>query len=489
MENQNKKTGLTRRDFVKGAALTAAAFTIVPRHVLGGPGFIPPSDQLNIAGIGVGGRGQSILRDAYNKGASNIVALCDVDEVRAQGTFNEYPKAKRYKDFRVMLNEMNKDIDAVMIATPDHTHAVIAMAAMQMGKHVYLEKPLTQTVWEARMLTQAAHKYNLATQMGNQGNSSNDIRRIAEWIGAGLIGEVTSVQTWTNRPVWPQGKPTPSDKPPVPTTLDWDLWQGPAKLRDYSPQYLPFKWRGWWEYGTGALGDMACHIIDPVFVALKLGYPLSVEASVVNVYVDDFKAGDFPDSCPPASAIHFEFGAREGMPPVKLHWFDGGIMPERPIELRDDEEMGDPNGGVIFEGTKGKIMCGCYAANPRLLPTSKMEGFNEPAKTIARVVGNHQTSWVAACKAGSLAEANKLASSNFDYAGKLTETILMGNLALRSLSAKELIAGKDPNLANSYRKIGRKKLIWDGPNMKITNLEQANQFVKREYRDGWSLGV
>lgn len=464
---------------------------IVPRAVLGGSGYVAPSDKLNIAAIGAGGKGNSNIRMAarWEKGSlktmENIVALCDVDQERAAETFKQFPDAKRYKDFRVMLEEMKDDIDAVMISTPDHTHAVAAMACMQSGKHVYVEKPLTHNIYEARMLTETAKRLSLVTQMGNQGNSSNDIRRICEWIWAGEIGDVRQVHAWTNRPVWPQGLPAPTETMQVPAHLDWDLWQGPAPERGYHQAFLPFKWRGWWDYGTGALGDMACHIIDPVFKALKLGYPTSVEASKGVVFVADFQRAETPESCPPSSLIHFEFPSRGAMPAVKLHWYDGGMMPQRPAELKDDEQMGDWSGGVIFVGDKGKIMCGCYAANPKLLPTSKMEGFNEPEQVLKRVEGNHQTSWVAACKAGD----NSLASSSFDYAGPLTETILMGNLAIRSLDIKELVPGKDPNRPNSYIFTGNKKLLWDGENMKITNYEPANQFVKRQYRNGWSLGV
>lgn len=477
-----KKNKTTRRSFLASSTLSAAGFMIVPRHVLGGVNYIAPSDKLNIAGVGVGGRGYGILKNASvlneetKTTTENVVAICDVDDVRAAKAYEHYPKAKKYKDFREMLDEMKGDIDAVMVGTPDHTHAVIAMAAMQEGKHVYVEKPLTHSVYEARMLTETAQKYKVATQMGNQGNSSNDIRRICEWIAAGEIGNVTEVQCWTNRPIWPQGKQPPTEKVAVPDTLAWDLWLGPAAYRDYHPDYLPFKWRGWWDFGTGALGDMACHIIDPAFKALKLGYPVSVEASASAMYVDDFKAGDMSSSFPSSSIINFEFPEREGMPVVKLTWMDGGLQPQRPVELKDDEMMGDWSGGVIFIGDKGKIMCGCYASNPKLLPSSKMEDFKEPAQTIERIEEGHERSWVAACKGG------KPASSNFDYAGPLTETVLMGNLAVKSFHLSHPEGGRN----HVY---GRKKLLWDGKNMKITNFDPANEFVKRKYRDGWSLGV
>lgn len=475
---KNDKKGISRRQFVTGLGASVALFSIVPRHVLG-RGFVPPSDKLNIAAVGVGGKGYSNIIAAYNGGTENMVAFCDVDDLRAEKIYKEMPNVKRYKDFRKMLEADKNSIDAVIVSTPDHTHAVIAMAAMQLGKHVYVEKPLTHNIYEARMLTEAARKYKVATQMGNQGSSGEGVRLMTEWIQAGVIGDVTNVHAWTNRPIWPQGLTTPTEKVAVPKTLDWDVWLGPAKFRDYHPAYLPFGWRGWWDFGTGALGDMACHIIDPIFRALKLGYPTSVEASVTGVWNAGFKPAVVTDSCPPSSTIHLEFPEREGMPPVKMHWYDGGIRPQRPVELKEEELMGDNNGGVIFEGTRGKIMCGCYGANPTLLPTSEMAYFNiDKLKTLPRIENNsngHQTSWVKACK------GETPASSNFDYSGPLTETVLMGNLALRSLGLSWEKDGKKLS--------GDRRLLWDGKNMKITNFEPANQFVKREYREGWSLGV
>jgi predicted dehydrogenase len=435
---------ISRRTFMGGVA--AAAFTVVPRHVLGGPRYTPPSEKLNIAGIGVGGKGGG---DIGAVSSENIVALCDVDEKRAVETFNKYPNAKKYKDFRKMLTEMDKQIDAVVVATPDHVHAPASMMAIKMGKHVYCEKPLTHSIYEARMLTEAARKYKVATQMGNQGHSGEGARLICEWIWAGAIGKVREVHAWTDRPIWPQGIDRPEEMPAVPSTLAWDLWLGPAPKRPYHPAYLPFKWRGWWDFGTGALGDMACHIIDPVFWALKLGYPKSVEA--VSTKVNS-------ETAPTASIIYYEFGAREGMPPVKMTWYDGELMPARPQELEEGRKMGSKNGGALFVGDKGMLMCGCYGKNPRLIPESKMQEFERPEKTIPRVEGHHQD-WLAACKGG------KPACSNFDYAGPLTEVVLLGNLALR--------AGK--------------RLEWDGENMRVTNVPEANQYVRRDYRAGWTL--
>ena len=441
-----KNTKVSRRKFLGGAATTVVAFTIVPRHVLGGPGQTPACEKLNIAGIGVGGKGAG---DIGGVSSENIVALCDVDEKQAAGTFEKYPKAKKYKDFRRMLDKMDKQIDAVVVATPDHIHAPAAMMAIKMGKHVYVEKPLTHSVYEARQLTEAARKYGVATQMGNQGHSSEDARLICEWIQDGAIGQVREVHAWTDRPIWPQGIDRPKDLPPIPATLDWDLWLGPAPERPYNPAYLPFKWRGWWDFGAGALGDMGCHIIDPAFWALKLGYPTSVEA--ISTPVND-------ETAPLASKVDYEFPARGDMPPVKLSWYDGKLRPTNPEELEVGRRMGSRNGGTLFVGDKGKLVCGCYGKSPRLIPETMMKEYKRPPKTIPRVKGHHQD-WIQACKGG------KAASSNFDYAGPLTETVLLGNVAIRA---------------------GR-KILWDGENMKATNIPEANKYVRREYREGWSL--
>ncbi len=440
---------MSRRDFLSSVAATAAAFTIVPHYVLGGePNNLPPSEKLNIAAIGIGGMGKRNLRECETE---NIVALCDVDDNYAGKIFNKYPDAKKYRDYRVMLDKQ-KDIEAVIIATPDHSHAVIAMEVMKRGKHVYLQKPLAHTVYEARMLTEAARKYSkVITQMGNQGHSSEGARLICEWIWDGAIGPVREVHAWTSRPRWPQGIDRPKESEPVPATLDWDLWLGPAPERPYNSCYHPFKWRGWWDFGTGALGDMACHIIDPAFWALKLGYPVNVEASSTKVN---------SETAPLASIVRYQFPARGDMPAVKLTWYDGGLLPSRPEELEPGRRIGDDDGGVIFVGDKGKLMCGCYASGPRLIPETKMQEYKRPEKTIPRINGSHEQGWIKACKEGSQA------CSNFNYAGPLTETVVMGNLAIRNPG---------------------KKLDWDGANMKVTNLEEANKYVNEPYRQGWSL--
>jgi predicted dehydrogenase len=481
-ENNNTTNGdLSRRRFIKTAGTAAAAFTIVPRFVLG-KGYRAPSDTLYVAGIGVGGKGESDIRSFAESGKAEIAFLCDVDDRRAAKSIERFPKAKFYKDFREMLDKEHKSIDAVSVSTPDHNHAVQAHAAMQLGKHVYVQKPLTHDIYEARILTEAAKKYKVVTQMGNQGASGDGVRQLREWYNAGIIGEVHTVYVWTNRPVWPQGIPWPTEKSQVPKELDWDLWLGTAPYKDYVEKIVPFNWRGWWDYGTGALGDMACHLVEPPFRVLNLNYPLDVTASVGSVYVDEFQRGYFPESCPPSSYIVFTFPGK-GKQNIKLHWMDGGIQPPRPDELGPNEIMGDGGNGVIFIGTKGKMMCSTYGANPRLLPTSKTEEV-KIRQTIPRVPGGadgHYAQWVEACLKGY---GNMEVSSPFEIAGPLTETILMGNLAIRSHDIREPRKDRPGQFDYPGRNI---KLMWDGKNMRITNFDPANQFVKREYREGWKL--
>jgi predicted dehydrogenase len=474
---KNKQLQKSRRNFIRNSAVTAAGFFIVPRHVLG-RGFIAPSDKLNIAGIGVGGKGTSDLMEFAKSPKVNIVALCDVDDRQAKGSVKQFSKATYYKDFREMLEKEKNNIDACSISTPDNTHAVATLAAMQLGKHVYTQKPLTHDIYEARILTEAAKKYKVVTQMGNQGGSGDGVRRTKELIDAGLIGDVTKVDCWTNRPVWPQGIPTPTGKFDTPTELNWDLWIGPAKMIDFNPAYLPFNWRGWWAFGTGALGDMACHIMDPVFRCLPIDYPSDVEASVATMWKEMWNDTQNTDACPASSIIHLTYPKNKGKGTIKVSWYDGGLLPQRPDELLPDEKMGNWDGGVLFTGTKGKLMADCYGANPRLLPTIKMKE-KLPAPTLARVPEGHYVQWVNACIAGY---GKGVTSSPFEFAGPFTESILIGNLAIRSFLMK------NPNLKGWDDKyLGRKKLLWDAKNMKITNFDEANQFVKREYRDGWNL--
>lgn len=467
----------SRRKFIQHTALAASGFFIVPRFVLG-KGYTAPSDKLNIAGIGVGGKAEVNLPYAFNKGSDNIAALCDVDDRQAVNGRKRWPKAPYYKDFRRMLEKENKHIDAVIITTPDHMHFVQAMAALELGKHVYCEKPLTHDIYEARMLTRAAAKRKVVTQMGNQGSSGDDTRVIETWVQDGVIGDVHTVHVWTNRPTWPQGVPAPKGNHSIPKELDWDLWLGTAPARNYNPAYLPAIWRGWVDFGTGSLGDMGCHFIDVPYRALKLGYPVAVETSVGSVYTGFFEEAIYKDSYPPSAKTHIQFPARENMPAVEMIWYDGGIRPKRPVELLPDEEMGEYDGGIIFEGTKGKIMAGLFGRNPTLLPTRKMKETELPKSKFAFVEGGtegHQQQWVKACKQGFGAYT----SSSFDKSGPLTETVLMGNLAVHSYNHFETDA-------KGNRKFnGRKQLLWDGENMRITNFEPANQFIKRKYRGNW----
>jgi len=437
---------MTRRSFLASAASTAAAFTILPSHVVAGLGHTPPGSKLNIAGIGVGGMG---YRNLKNMESENIVALCDVDwDYAGRSAFKAWGRAKLYKDYRVMFDQQ-KDIDAVVIATPDHSHALPAVMAMRRGYHVYVQKPLAHTIYESRIMAETARTFRVATQMGNQGNSDDGIRKICEWIWAGTIGEVTHVDAWTNRPIWPQGLERPERNQRPPKDLDWNLFIGTAPYRPYNDIYTPWNWRGWWDFGTGALGDMACHILDPVFMALKLEHPVEVLASSTPVNTE---------SAPNAEFIQYAFPRRDNlpkvaMPEVTVHWYDGGLMPPRPAELLPGEGMGDADGGVIFHGTRGKIMCGTYARNPQLLPLSEMAHFNQPAPAIRRIAGaltgGHEQDWIRACKESK--ENRVEASSHFGYAGPLTEFVLLGNLAVRLQSLN-------------------RKLAWDGKKMQFTNV-------------------
>ncbi len=477
MSNKNYQ----RRKFIKAGAIGVAAFTIVPRHVLG-RGHVAPSDKLRIAGIGAGGKGESDLSEFAKSKYVEIVAMADVDDRASAKSRKSFPKANYYKDFREMLDKEKDVIDACSISTPDHSHAVATIAAMQLGKHVYTQKPLTHDIYEARVLTEAAKKYKVVTQMGNQGGSGDGVRKTQEIIAAGLIGEVTKVDCWTNRPVWPQGVPSPTGKFEVPKELNWDLWIGPAKMINYNPAYLPFNWRGWWAFGTGSLGDMACHIMDPVFRSLPILYPSDVECSVASIWKDMWDDSVNTDSCPPSTIIHLTYPRTDGKPGyIKVSWYDGGLLPQRPDELGPEEEFGNWDGGVIFYGSKGKLLTDCYGANPRLLPTKLMKEIAMPAETIKRVPEGHYLQWVNACIAGY---GNAQTSSPFEFAGPFTESILIGNLAIRSWMMK------NPNLKGWNDKyLGRKKLIWDAKNLRITNFEPANQYVKSEYRDGWKLAL
>ncbi|MEQ7799642.1 Gfo/Idh/MocA family oxidoreductase [Pedobacter sp. ASV1-7] len=482
-ENKDSTVSNSRRNFIKTSALAAAGFMIVPRHVLGGKGFLAPSDRLMVAGVGVGGKGESNLAKIYNGGKSEIAFLCDVDERRAANSVKNFPKAKFYKDYREMLEKDGKNIDGVVVSTPDHNHAMIAMAAMQLGKHVYVEKPLSHDIYEARKLTEAANRYQVVTQMGNQGASGDGVRQLQEWYDAGVIGKVHTVYCWTDRPSWPQGILWPSTNGEVPKELDWDLWLGSAPYKPYIEKLVPFNWRGWWDYGTGAIGDMGCHLVEPPFKVLDLDTPIDVQCSVGSIYVDEFKRGYFPDSCPPSSHVIMTFAkTKKTKGEVKIHWMDGGIKPARPEELGPNEAFG--TNGVIFEGTKGKMMCGVYGANPKLLPLSRNNEVHTKQK-IERIKGGvdgHYWQWAEA----SIAGYGKMElSSPFEIAGPLTETLLIANLAIRGTDVQRPKAN-----GKGFDYPGRDiKLLWDKENLRVTNFDDVNQFVKREYRSGWSLGV
>ncbi|MDF2431864.1 MAG: hypothetical protein JWP44_1495, partial [Mucilaginibacter sp.] len=423
-KEDNNKLNPSRRDFLKTSTVAAASFMIVPRFVLGGKGYIAPSDRLIIASVGVGGKGADDIAHFDRTGKAELAFLCDVDDVRAAGSRAKFPKAKYIKDWRELFEKEHKNFDAVSVSTPDHTHAIVAYHAMQLGKHVYVQKPLTHDIAEARLLTDAAKKYKVVTQMGNQGASNDGTRQLAEWYDADIIGDVHTVYCWTNRPVWPQGIPWPSTPAQIPSTLDWDLWLGTAPKKDFVDNLVPFNWRGWWDYGTGALGDMGCHLVEAPFRVLGLKYAKDVQASVGTVFVGEFKQGHFPDSCPPSSHITLTFPkTHKTKGDVTVHWMDGGIQPERPEELGPNERFGDDGNGTLFIGTKGKMIASTYSANPLLLPTSRTKEVTVK-QTIARVPGQsdgHYGQWIEGCLAGY---GKTELSSSFDVAGPLTEALL-----------------------------------------------------------------
>jgi len=488
MSKNKKKYTLSRRDFVNKTLAASAAFTIVPSFAVSGLGHKAPSDKLNIAGIGIGGMGFSNLKQMETE---NIVGLCDVDWKYSDRVFKHYPKAKKYKDFRKMYDEMGKSIDAVIVATADHTHAIVAAQAMVMGKHTYVQKPLTHSVYESRLLTNLAEKHQVATQMGNQGASGEGVSLITEWIANNEIGEVTRVEAFTDRPIWPQGLNRPEDQQ-APDTLDWDLFIGPAKERPYNSIYTPWNFRGWWDFGTGALGDMACHILHPVFVGLELGYPTAVQGSSTLLLAD---------SAPTAEKVTLTFPKRKSntktnLPEVKVTWYDGGLQPNKPEGWPEGKNMNNSGGGVIFHGTKDTLFCGCYGRDPWLLSGR----IPNVTKTRRRIEVSHEQDWIRASKESA---ANRVqTSSSFKESGPFNEMVVMGVLAVRLQNLN-------------------KELKWDGENMKFTNINDneevkiilednfsihdghptfnkkwtdplnANQFakelIKHNYRDGWKL--
>ncbi|MCH9661677.1 MAG: Gfo/Idh/MocA family oxidoreductase [Bacteroidetes bacterium] len=470
---------MKRRSFIKKSAAASAAFTIVPSFVLG-KNHIPPSDTLYMAGIGVGGRGSGVCNELFETTKVKFVALCDVDDVQAGNTYALHPKAQKYRDFRKIYDKHLSEIDAFMVATPDHTHAVISLPFMKEKKHAYVEKPLTHNIYEARLMATVAAQQGIVTQMGNQGASGDGIRLAQEMIDAGLIGKVDRVDCWTNRPVWPQGFKNLVAADPIPNTLDWDLWLGPAAMRDFNANYLPFKWRGFWDFGTGAMGDMGCHIMETPFKTLGLQFPYEAEASCTTVWSGDFVEANYKGTCPPSSIVRLKFDTSQHGD-ISLNWYDGGIMPDLPHELKDGENPGNNGGGSIFYGDKGIMITDTYSRNPRLLPSEKMDGFIPPTQTIKRVTTSHAGEFVDACLNGGQT------SSPFSYGGPLTEAVLMGNLAIQSYQEKLLKEGKKVGDWDPYSYPGRRTIKWDGANMKVTNYEAANAWVKRNYRAGWEI--
>jgi len=446
---------MSRRKFIQAGATAAVGLTVVPSSVLGkSMGHMAPSDKLNIVGVGVGGMGFANLK---NLESQNIIGLCDVDWKYSKRVFDYFPNAKRYYDYRKMYDELGKSIDGVVVATADHTHAIIAAEAMTMGKHVYVQKPLTHSVYESRLLTKLAKKYKVATQMGNQGSSGPGVRQVIDWIRDGQIGEVTRVDTFTDRPIWPQGLMTPTKADKVPSTLKWDLFIGPAKNRPFNNIYHPWNWRGWWDFGTGALGDMACHILHPVFKGLNLGYPTKVQGSSTML---------LNDCAPNAQVVKYVFPARDNMPKVampevEVTWYDGGLQPFRPEGVPAGKDLNDSGGCVIFHGTKDTLICGCYGVNPWLVSGRTP---NSP-KTQREVTLSHEMDWVRACKENP--ENRVETASPFSEAGPFNEMVVMGVLAVRLQSLNQ-------------------ELHWDGENMKFTNIP-SDAKIRTIIEDGFKI--
>jgi predicted dehydrogenase len=485
MKNKNDKA--SRRSFIKQSAI-ASSFFIVPRNVLGGVGYISPSDQLNIAAIGAGGKGASDIRNASVKGRENVVALCDVDFAgSAKESVKAFPKAKLYADYREMLDK-EKGIDAVTISTPDHVHGPAASYAMQRGKHVYVQKPLTHNIKEARILTEMARSRKVVTQMGNQGGSNPLLGMVQGWIDSGKLGKISKVQVWSNRPVWPQGGEMPKPNAALkPDSLNWDLWLGPNESKPYIPDMHPFNWRGWWDYGTGALGDVGCHLIDIPFRTLGLMYPTDAECSVASVYSKMWTADYHPEGCPASSFITLHFNAtQKSKSPIEMTWSDGGIRPSHPDIIPANSDIGGKGSanGVLIIGEKGIISTNINDSSPLMPKLYLNDGTTEFGPEVEPNLEpeyGHQRLWVDACKAGFNSKEHKGLTSSFDYAGPMTETVLMGNLAIRSYMLRK------ENEKGQMDFYARKKLLWDGENTRITNLEEANQFVGRNHRKGFEV--
>ena len=488
---------MSRRSFLQKSGVAALGMTIIPSVAMGKKfsGLTAPSDKLNIAAVGIGGMGNTNIKNV--KLTENIVALCDVDWKYAGHVFDENPGAKRYWDWRKMFDEMGKSIDAVIVATADHSHAIVSATAMTLGKHVYCQKPLTHTVYESRLLTKLADKYKVATQMGNQGSSGPGVRQICDWIFNGEIGEVKRVDTFTDRPIWPQGLNTPQGQW-VPDTLNWDLFTGPAKFIPYNSIYTPWNWRGWWNYGTGALGDMACHIMHPIFKGLKLGYPTKIQASSTLLLTD---------SAPVAQAIRYTFPERivpeikkVKFPELEVHWYDGGIKPVMPQGWPAGKDMNDSGGACIFYGTKDTLICGCYGVNPWLLsgrkPVVPKTQREVPGEALN---GGHEKDWVRACKESP--ETRVQSASYFGEAGPFNEMVVMGVLGVRLQGLNKELEWDGANMQFKNISDGEKlrltisdnfKIVdgdpkFDRPNLEVDAKAFSQELIKHTYRDGWVL--
>ena len=506
-------TSISRREFLAKSATAAVGFSIVPRHVLGGPGFIPPSDKVNIAFIGVGAQGLRVMLHFLHEPDVQGVAVCDVNKGSAgypqwsthefcnsvhnllgvdsgwdwlspdqpiqlthslqvtsgvagrepaqtivdglygtQKRSGQYKGCAAYNDFRDLL-EKEKDVDAVVVCTTDHLHAAISAAAMRKRKHVFCQKPLTHTIYEAKRIAEIARETGVATQIAVANQASEDTRLLCEWIWAGAIGPVREVINWSSRPFWPQAVERPKEAEPVPEGLDWDMWLGPAPDRPFNHAYLPFVWRGWVDFGCGSLGDMGCYSYDTIFRVMKLETPLSVEASSTDRYDETY---------PQAEIIHYDFPARGDMPPVRFTWYDGGLKPSRPPELEENRPFrGEPDEeeGLLFIGDRGKILCGFNGKDPRIIPQSKMDAYKQPPKTLPRSPGNERE-WLDACKGGKVKPGG-----NFEFEDLVTETLLLGNVAV--------LTGQ--------------KLTWDRANLKVNNSDLAQKYIRPERRKGWEL--
>jgi len=455
-----KRASVSRRDVLKMTS-AAALLTIVPRHLLGAQGHTPPSETLNIACVGAGGRGAHDLRGLKQQDvAFNLTALCDLDKPRMEAKLKQIfpgcPDAPFYKDYREMLDKGGKDIDAVIVSTPDHTHAVITMEAMRRGKHVYTQKPLTHNIYEARRLKESARKHKVISSMGNQVHAGRALRVGVSMLKSGALGQVREVHVIAKVPCWPY-RPRPTDTPKCPEHFDWDLWVGPAQYRPYHPWYHPFAWRGFWDFGTGALGDWGCHLLDHPYWALDLKDPISVEAVTAKANWWE-KGADYSGTAPTASIVKWEFPKRGKLDPLTLYWYDGGLKPMRPAELGDSRTL--PDKGVMYVAEEG-VAVASWGSVPRLIPEKRMKGFTFK-KDLVPMSPGHYKEWAHACTG-----KGPKPHDDFDYAAGLTETILLGTAALRAGCGREY--------------------LWDAKAMRITNCPEANALIKEPYREGWTL--